>query len=55
MFNFEHTKLTQKQFKQLAKFLLGYKHCYVTSKFDQGKIKIELNFRLSNIEDNSSI
>ena len=53
MFNFEHIKLTQTQFKQLAKLFLGYKHCYV--KFDQGKMKLELNFRLSNFEDNSSI
>ena len=44
--NFEDTKLTQIQFEQLAQLLLRYKHCYATSKFDVGKIKVELNLPL---------
>ena len=43
MFKFEHTKLTQMQFKNLTALLLKYQHCYATSKFDVGKIKVELN------------
>ena len=46
MFNFEHIKLNQKQFDQLAKLLLHYKPCYASSKFDAGKIKVELNLPL---------
>ena len=37
MFNFEHTKLTQAQFEHLAQFLIQYKHCYATPKFDHGQ------------------
>ena len=43
MFNFEHTKLTQPQFEQLAQLLTLFHKCYATSKFDVGKIKVELN------------
>ena len=43
MFNFEHTKLTQTQFKELAQLFIQFKKCYVTSKFDVGKVKVELN------------
>ena len=46
MFNFEHTKLTQFQFENLAELLIQYKQCYATSKFDVGKVKIELNLPL---------
>ena len=46
MSNFEHTKLTQPQFKQLALLLTQFKQCYSTSKFDVGKIKVELNLPL---------
>ena len=46
MCSFEYTKLKQKLFEQIAKFLLNYKHCYATSKFDVGNIKIELSLTL---------
>ena len=46
MFNFEHTKLTQTQFEKLAQLLTQFKKCYATSKFDVGKIKVELNLPL---------
>ena len=42
-FNFECTKLTQTEFEHLAQLLLKYEHPYATSKFDIGKIKVELN------------
>ena len=46
MFNFEQKKLTQKQFEHLAELLIQYKQCYATSKFDVGKVKVELNLPL---------
>ena len=46
MFNFEHTNLTQTQFEELAQLLTQFKKCYATSKFDVGKVKIELNLPL---------
>ena len=46
MFNFEHTKLKQTQFEQLAKLLKTYKYFYGTSKLGVGKIKVELNLPL---------
>ena len=46
MSDFEHTKLTQAQFEQLAQLLTPFKQCYVPSKFDAGKIKVELNLPL---------
>ena len=46
MFNFEYTKLTQTQFEQLAQLLTEFKKCYAISKFDVGKIKVELNLPL---------
>ena len=46
MFNFEHTQLSQEQFEHLAKLLIQYKQCYATSKFDVGKVKVELNLPL---------
>ena len=46
MFNFEHTKLTQTQFEKLAQLLTHFQKCYATSKFDAGKIKVELNLPL---------
>ena len=46
MFNFEHTKLTQTQFEKLAQFLTKFKKCYITSKFDVVKIRVELNLPL---------
>ena len=47
MFNFEHTKLTQTQFDKLAQLLITqFQKCYATSKFDVGKVKIELNLPL---------
>ena len=46
MFNFEHTELTQTQFKQLAQLLTQFKKWYPTSNFDVGKIKVELNLPL---------
>ena len=46
MFNFEHTKLTQTQFDKLAQLLTQFNECCATSKFDVGKIKVELNLPL---------
>ena len=46
MINFEHTKLTQTQFEKLAQLLTQFQKCYATSKFDVGKIKVELNLPL---------
>ena len=46
MFNFEHKKLTETQFQELAKLLTRFKQCYATSKFVVGKIKLELNLPL---------
>ena len=46
MFNFEDTKLTQPQVEKLAHLLTQFKECYATSKFDVGKIKVELNLPL---------
>ena len=46
MFNFEHTKLTQTQFEELAQLLIQFRKRYATSKFDVGKIKVELNLPL---------
>ena len=46
MFNFEHTKLTQTQFEKLAQLLTQFQKCYATSKFDVGRIKVELNLPL---------
>ena len=46
MFNFEQTKLPQTNFEQLAQLLMQFQKCYATSKFDVGKIKLELNFLL---------
>ena len=46
MFNFEHTKLTERQFEELAQLLTRFKQCYATSKYDVGKIKVELNLPL---------
>ena len=46
MFNFEHTKLTQSQFGQLAQLLTQFHKFHATSKFDVGKIKVNLNLPL---------
>ena len=46
MFNFEHTGLLQPQFERLAKLLTQMKQCYARSKFDVGKIKVELDLPL---------
>ena len=46
IFNFEHTKKTQTQFEKLAQLLRQFKKCYATTKFDVGKIKVELNLPL---------
>ena len=46
MFNFEHTRLAQTQFEKLAQLLTQFQNCYATSKFDVGKIKVELNLPL---------
>ena len=45
MFSFEHTKLTQTQIEKLAQ-LTQFHKCYATSKFDVGKIMVELNLAL---------
>ena len=44
-FTLEHTKLIQTQF-EIAQLLTRFKQCYSTSKFDVGKIKVELNLPL---------
>ena len=49
MFIFENTKLTQTQFEKLAQFLTRFKQCCATSKFDVGKIKVELNLPIKAI------
>ena len=46
VFNFDHSKFTQPQFEQLAQLLTQFHKCYATSKFDAGKIKVELNLPL---------
>ena len=46
MFNFEHTKSIQTQFEKLAQLLTQLQKCYATSKFDVGKVKVELNLPL---------
>ena len=43
IFNFEHIELTQTQFEHFEQLLLKHKQCYATTKFDVGKIKVELN------------
>ena len=43
MFNFEHTKLTQTEFEELAQLHTRFKQCYGTSKTDVGKTKGEVN------------
>ena len=39
-------KQTQTQFEKLAQLLAQFQKCYATSKFDVGKIKVELNLPL---------
>ena len=46
IFNFEHIKLTQTQFEELAQLLTRFRQCYATTKFDVGKIRVELNLPL---------
>ena len=46
MLNFEHTKLIQPQFEELAEIFIQFKQCYATSKFDGGNSKVELNLPL---------
>ena len=46
VFNFEQTKLKQSQFEELAELLIQFKQCYATSKFDVGKVKVELDLPL---------
>ena len=46
MFNFELKKLTQTRFEELAQLLTRLKQRYATSKFDIGKIEVELNLLL---------
>ena len=46
MFKFEHTKLSQTQFEELAQFLTQFKKSYATSKLDDGKVKAELHLPL---------
>ena len=41
-----NTKLTQQQFERLAQLLIQFRQCYATSKFDAGKIKVELHLPL---------
>ena len=45
-FNFEHSKQTQTQFEKLAQLVTQFQKCYATSKFDVGKINVELNLPL---------
>ena len=46
LFNFEHNKLKQTHFEKLAQLLIHYEYCYATSKFDVGKINVELTLPL---------
>ena len=46
MFSFERTKLTQPRFENLAHLFILFQQCYATSKFDVGKLKVELNLLL---------
>ena len=46
MFNFQHSQITQQEFKQLADLLLKYPKVYATSKFDVGKINSSINLPL---------
>ena len=43
MFNFEYTKLTKTQVEGSVQLLTRFKQCYATSKFDVGKIKVEIS------------
>ena len=46
MFSFQHSQITQKEFKQLAELLLIYPMVYATSKFDVGKVNSPLQLPL---------
>ena len=46
MFNFQHSQLTQNEFKKLADLLLKYPTVSATSKFDVGKINSPLHLPL---------
>ena len=43
MFNFQHSHLTQEEFKKVVTIILDYKQVYATTKFDVGKTKVKLN------------
>ena len=46
MFDFQHSQITQEEFKKLAKLLLKKPTVYTTSKIDVGKINSPLNLPL---------
>ena len=46
MFKFQHSQITQKEFEQLADFLLKNPKVYATSKFDVGKVNSSLHLSL---------
>ena len=46
MFNFKHSQIKQKEFEQLADFLLKYPKIHATSKFDVEKLNSPLNLPL---------
>ena len=43
MFDFQHSNLTQEEFKKIVTIILEYKQVYATTKFDVGKTKVKLN------------
>ena len=46
MFNFEHTKLTQTHFEELAQLPIQFRKSYARVEFDNGKVKVELSLQL---------
>ena len=59
MINFEHTRIDQRQFEELAKLLFCYENCSATSKFDLGKVEVELKLplkaRTSSVLENKAL
>ena len=43
MFDFQHSHLTQEEFKKVVTIILQYKQVYATTKFDVGKTKVKLS------------
>ena len=43
LFDFQHSHLTQEQFKKVVTIILYYRNVYPTTKFDVGETKVKLN------------